>query len=34
MKTDFDIRIHVELGVTPELTQLVKSRRHLSKSKT
>lgn len=25
MKTDFDIRIHVELGVTPELTQLVKS---------
>ena len=25
MKTDFDIRVHVELGVTPELTQLVKS---------
>ena len=25
MKTDFDIKVHVELGVTPELTQLVKS---------
>ena len=25
MKTDFEIRVHVELGVTPELTQLVRS---------